>query len=67
MATKKKTVKKPYTHGGARPNAGRPGTDTEFSYFTVRHEKSIIDKLKRKYPEKGELAAKLRERMDELL
>jgi len=59
------TTKTEENRGGAREGAGRPRSKVKHEYVTVRHEKKIIDKLRKKY-ERGELAEKLRDKMTEL-
>jgi hypothetical protein len=71
MATKKTKQKEEEevvvsARGGAREGAGRPPSDREFDYVTVRHEKEVIDRLREKY-KRGELASILRKKMNQLV
>lgn len=49
----------PILHGGAREGSGRKPSETEHDYITVRVEKKVVDKLRRKY-KRGEVATHVR-------
>jgi hypothetical protein len=53
MGRKKKKVER---RGGARPGAGRPkGTATATATVSIRHRKDVIDRVKGKHPNPGEI------------
>jgi hypothetical protein len=42
-------------HGGARPGAGRPSSGYATATVSIRHRKDVIDRVKEKYKNPGEL------------
>jgi hypothetical protein len=64
MAKKKQTKG---THGGARVNSGRYPVEDKSKAFTLQVPESILSKLKVKYPDRGELAAKVRCYMERMV
>ena len=55
MGRKKKKIER---RGGARPGAGRPKgmtTGRITSTVSIRHSKNIIDRVKEKHPNPGEI------------
>jgi hypothetical protein len=60
--------KRKNNHGGKREGAGRKSKFGEATdNINFRHRKSVIDAVKKKYPEKGKISELGREWLDSLI